>query len=98
MATPEKYTTDREEVPPAPITFLVTEGDSDLGLRPGDRLEWNPAAPRGQRVTLHRHLTLHEGEIDRLQLRGKIAPPGLQILAARRAMVATLLADQQAAA
>ncbi|MDX2206046.1 MAG: hypothetical protein SFU57_00220 [Gemmatimonadales bacterium] len=91
--TVEAYHPDHERTTPAPITFTVCLGDSALGLVPGDRLTWDPTQPRGERVTLTRKITLHEGQIDRLQLRSAIVPPAFNILASRQAMVAALLRD-----
>lgn len=93
MAALEKYNAGPTDTPPAPLRFVVSEGDSDLGLRPGDELLWDADAPKGARVTMRRTLTLHEGDLDRLQLRGQIVPDGMAILAARQRMVARLASD-----
>jgi hypothetical protein len=100
MAAPGKYHTDNDLATSATITFTVTEGSLEFGLRVDDVLEWDPAQPRGRRVTLRRPLAAHEGLLDAWQLRGKIVADGLGILAARQRMVARLLldGDSQAAA
>jgi len=95
-------TTSRAPATPHPLRWRVTQGGPH-GLIPGDVVTWNPSAPKGERVTVERVPRLHEGDIDRLQLRGTLVPLDATILASRQALVLQLLrdrdlADHQAAA
>jgi len=87
-------TTSRAPTTPHPLRWIVTQGGPH-GLVPGDVLTWNPAAPKGERVTVERSPRLHEGDIDRLQLRGTLVPLDATILASRQALVMQLLRDRE---
>lgn len=89
-------TSEPTNTAPRPLRWRVTQGGPH-GLIPGDVLTWNPSAPKGQRVTVERAPQLHEGDIDRLQLRGTLVPLDSTIIDSRQALVLQLLKDRERA-
>lgn len=88
-------TSEQTTTAPRPLRWRVVTPDRAVGLEAGDVLAYDPTAPKGSRLTIERPARLHEGHVDRMQLRGALVPIEGTILDARRCLVLRLLHDRE---